>query len=227
MSTDSSPYPVPENRLCEVTAELASPALVDSWWPEPLDALLAASVDPASLVVQGRTSRAVQLPLARWKQGLNNQWVWVASCALLERQVDRQQVTRLLCPDPLRWYSAGDPAGVLRLLTDVTHVGAGRSTGSGRVASWSVDDRGPWSVDGLSDIPWRPDGLLGRPLPVRAAAVLGLDPNTVDTLPGAIRPPNLIPPRSPEGGRQWRVILAPWTRRPLVPHPEASASARP
>lgn len=214
---------MPPNRLCEVTAELVSPALVDHWWPEPFDAVLAASVDPASIAVRGRASRAVQLPLARWKQGLNNQWVWVASCALVDRPVHRQDVTRLLCPGPLRWYAAGDPTSVRRMLSDVTHVGAGRSTGSGRVASWSVADRGPWSVAGLSDILWRPGGLLGRPLPVRAAPLLGLDPDSVDTVPGAICPPYLVRPRNPDGGREWRRTLAPWTRRPVLPLVPASA----
>jgi hypothetical protein len=201
-------------RVCEVTAELETPALLDRWWPAPLDGLLAAAVDPLLHRARRRTPRAARLPLARWRRGLNNQWVWTASCAAIERAADASQPTRIMHPGPLHWTAAGDPEAVTEMLSTLGQVGRDRALGRGRVASWSVRDCGPFGLEDMPALMWRVDGFISRPVPARAAVLLGLDPSTVDTVAGAIRPPYSVPPRNPDGTRDWRPVLAPWTRRP-------------
>lgn len=201
-------------RLCAVTAELESPALIDAWWPAPLDGLLAATVDPAELRVAGHSHRNARLPLLRWKRGLNKQWVWAASCAAIDPPAQHSRPGQVLHAGPLRWTAAGDPLALSDMLPKLEQVGGERAAGRGRVASWSVHDMGPHEPADLLAVLWHSDGLISRPVPARAAAVLGLSPSTVDTVPGAVRPPYSIAPRDDRGARNWRAVLAPWTRRP-------------
>jgi hypothetical protein len=208
--------------LCGVTAELETPALLDGWWPAPLDGLLAAAVDPRLRRVDRRPARTARLPLARWRRGLNNQWVWAASCAVIE-VAGVSPPAQTLSPGPLHWTAAGDLRAVAELLSTLTQVGGDRAAGRGRVAAWSIQDSGPFQLEDMPVLLWRLDGFISRPLPARAAALLGLDPSTVDTVAGAIRPPYSVPPRNPDGTRDWRPVLAPWTRRPSAEPAESSS----
>lgn len=200
--------------LCAVTAELETPALVDCWWPAPLDGLLAAAADLRLRSVDQHAARAARLPLARLRRGLNKQWVWAASCASIEVAADPYHPTQSLHPGPLHRTAAGDPEAVAELLAALSQVGGDRAAERGRVAAWSVQDGGPFDLGDLPVLLWRPDGYVSRPLPVRAAILLGLDPSIVDMVAGSIRPPYSVPPRDPDGTRAWRPVIAPWTRRP-------------
>lgn len=200
-------------RLCSVTAVLESPALVDGWWPVPLDGLLLVAAPMADVPVDGHAHFGVRLPLARWQRGLNKQWVWAVSCAAIDAPADRSRRSHVLHDGPLRWTAAGDPPAILAMLETLENIGDEWRSGRGRVASWSVQDRGPFGPADLTSVMWRSDGLISRPLPARAATVLGLDSATVDTVPGAVRPPYSIAPLTAVGTREWRSVLAPWTRR--------------
>lgn len=81
----------------------------------------------------------------------------------------------------LVWRGVGDPGRVEDLLGGVTHVGARRGSGFGRVASWSVAE-----CDGWPEM-YR-DGLPGpnRPLPVGYAAARGF---ATVPVPSPIRAP--------------------------------------
>lgn len=201
-------------RLCAVTAELLSPAVFDTWWPAPLDGLLAAAAESETDEL-GRHTSLRRLPLVRWKRGLNKQWVWAASSVVLAPPVRRDAPERLVAPGPLRWIAAGDPDRLAQALSRVHQVGAERSAGQGRVGSWDVDDLGECDPSDPTIVVWRSDGYLSRPLPVRAATALGLRLATVDTVEAAIRPPYSTPPKDASGARRWRPVLAPWTTRPV------------
>lgn len=116
----------------------------------------------------------------------------------------------------LEWTAAGDPDQVRDLLGDVWQAGKKRSQGEGRVLSWEVRDLGPACADSPDPaVMWHPDGRISRPVPARAAPLLGLD--APETTGGAYRPPYWRPPQDGEPGgmsRQWQEVIAPWTTRP-------------
>lgn len=203
-------------RLSVVLAALESPALLDTWWPAPLDGLLAAARGSAATGRPGPPGSLAKapLPLVRWQRGLNKQWVWVASCVEVELLPVLTSSSRFLHDGPLIWRAAGDPDRIAALLQHIEQIGVDREAGRGRVGTWSVLDTGPYAPTDLPTVLWRGDGLIGRPVPVRGAAILGLDPAAVESVPGALRPPYSVAPRTPGGERRWRPVLAPWTRRP-------------
>lgn len=168
--------------------------------------------------VPGHSNRAAQLPLAKWQRGLGKQWVWLATVADLDRPFG-EQPGRFRAEGILRWSAVGDPGAVRDMLQRLPAVGAERSAGHGRVAAWTVADLGPFDADrDLPLVQWHPDGRIARPVPVRAAAQLGLNSDALDTVDGSIRPPYGVPPPTgqltPGTWREWREVLAPWTRQP-------------
>lgn len=62
----------------------------------------------------------------------------------------------------LDWYAVGDEERVRDLLFDIQYVGGARGVGSGRVASWAVEDTDPWEPG----FPVLLDGIPLRSLPV-------------------------------------------------------------
>jgi CRISPR type IV-associated protein Csf3 len=115
----------------------------------------------------------------------------------------------------LTWLAAGDPDAIADLLDDVWCVGKKRSQGEGAVTGWEAEDAGDPDVTAVL---WR-DGRIGRPVPARAAAELGVP--GAETVRGCYRPPYWRPPQDhgPAGSdgpfaRQWQEVLAPWTTQP-------------
>jgi CRISPR type IV-associated protein Csf3 len=71
--------------------------------------------------------------------------------------------------DELEWWAIGDPDGVRDLLATITHLGARRGVGLGRVMRWRVEECEPWG-DGF---PVVLDGKPTRNLPLDWPGVAG------------------------------------------------------
>lgn len=184
----------------------------------------------------------VRLPLRRIRDGLGARWVWAATCARPDpgaveetrwwnKRFDTMEAERIVAKLPantdvgrtkaehvpltvtvtarLTWHAIGDPAEIERLLGLVPSVGKKRAQGEGHVLSWQVDDLGE---PDLASIVWAEDGHPGRPLPARAAPLLGLD--APDTIGHQYRPPYWRPPLTPDGRtRESPQVIAPWVTR--------------
>lgn len=182
--------------------------------------------------------------------GTSHQWVWLASCASVnpDAQVEahywhrrfdhaaaeeaaalppqvyeahgRYRNHRVPLPatvtDRLDWLAVGNRDAVADLLSDVFALGRKWAQGEGAVLRWEVDDAG--EPDRLAVL-WA-GGTIGRPVPARAAAELGV-PDAAVSL-GAVRPPYWRPPSAGDGGhtqdrRAWRPVIAAGTPRPAAP----------
>lgn len=77
-----------------VTARLQQGAALHPWWPAPLDGLLASAARTQRLGLnRGAVDHHVEpIPLARWTgtAGLNNRWVYAATCARPVGVVDEE-----------------------------------------------------------------------------------------------------------------------------------------
>jgi hypothetical protein len=112
----------------------------------------------------------------------------------------------------LTWRVCGDAQLLLELCRRVDQLGKKHSQGEGRVLGWHVTDDGPpdpaWAL-------WGADGRIARPVPARAATLLGV-PDAATVSIDAVRPPYWRPAPTTEGSfrRERRDVLAPTTRRP-------------
>ena len=88
---------------------------------------------------------------------------------------DRRMPRVLSVTGCVTWHAIGDAAEVLRLLRGVTHLGRDRARGRGEVAGWTGTPAGGAVA-----------ARRRRPLPVAAAARLGL---SGPTLPWGLHPP--------------------------------------
>lgn len=188
---------------------------LDSDWPVLLDGLLDGAIRRRHPPRQH--AQVLSLPLGRFK-GAGKQWSWLASVGLPIGADSPEWAYRWRGePGPLvvecagvEWWATGAADQVRSLLADVAQVGNRHQAAA--VAQWDVVDAGP--PPDPSDAVWLPTGYVARPLAARAAAELGVpDAETAD---GAVRPPYWRPPPNTTSGfsREWRPVLAPWTRRP-------------
>lgn len=214
--------PLRQCRSLHVVARFAGRPRValDSMWPLLLDGLLA-SVEVDRSALDHKTT--ADLPLVLHRGGVGAAWSWVASVAAplgadspqwAYRWQETPGVLGVECAG-LEWHACGDPVAVRELLGAVDRVGSRHQAVP--VARWDVVDAGP-PPGTTADALWLPSGYIGRPIAARGADALGVpDAETVD---GAVRPPYSRPPAITEGGvfrREWRPVLAPWTRRPGAP----------
>lgn len=216
--------PVAQARLLHVYAAFPerSRVALDSDWPLLLDGLLAGVIERRKPSPKPITH---DLPLARYTESLEAQWSWLASVGSpLEASPEWAQrwegEPRVITVDCLgaEWYCVGHAEGVRSLLCEVHQIGNRRQ--AARVAQWAVVDVGPVPTQ-IGEPLWLPSGYIARPIAARGAAALGV--LNADTVDGAIRPPYWRPPSITEGGkfeRQWRPVIAPWTRKPEEPGPE-------
>jgi hypothetical protein len=116
--------------------------------------------------------------------------------------------------DRLGWVAIGDRDAVADLLGDQFALGRKWAQGEGAVLRWEVEETGDPDPEAVI---WAgPGGAIGRPVPARAAAELGV-PGAA-TVAGVVRPPYWRPPTGPHGrhgldGREWRPVIAPGTGR--------------
>lgn len=207
-------------RSLHVVARFARRSLVelDSYWPVPLDGLLAVVAHrrrPSS-----RTTEAPDLPLARFIYNTHTQWSWLASVAAPLGVTSPEWAQRWKQePGPLavdcagaEWYATGDRDQVADLLRDVAQVGNRGHWAP--VQRWDVVDIGRRPRNGSVGV-WLPSGVIARPIAARAAGGLGVpDADTVDS---AVRPPYQQASPTDDGtafGRRRLPVIAPWTRRP-------------
>lgn len=266
------PVTLDQARTVRVHARLQSGAALPTWFPAPLDGILAAAsrrrrlgddygatpptpprdlleADPhgtriPEVAAYRRHFKTEDLPLAKLSRGLNNQWVWAATCATCEtaaqdtrwhhkrfRSLQAEQVA-----DRLPANTDVGATKAWRIPTLITVTAGLHWTALGDPEAIldlladivSVGDgtaRGEGHVlrwETLDDGPahvdaarWQPDGHIARPYPARARAELGVPDADLVTV-DAIRPPYWRPPASSDGGfhRPQRQVIAPWTARP-------------
>lgn len=212
--------PLAQCQSIHVVARFAGRRCValDNDWPILLDGLLAGVVHRRR--PPRKADETADLPLGRFVKGVASQWSWLASVGLPLGHESPQWAYRWKAgPGPIavecagiEWRCVGDATSVRDLLAGVTELGNRRH--SAEVAHWDVVESGPAPELG-SEALWLPSGLIARPVAARAATGLGVaDAEIVD---GAVRPPYWRAPSVTEGGafaREWRPVLAPWTRRP-------------
>lgn|GEM_PF-7112580 len=217
MSLRAVGLPLDQCRSLHVVARFAGRRRVelDSDWPVLLDGLLDGVTRRRH--PPGTHAQVLGLPLGRFK-GAGKQWSWLASVGL-PIGVDSPEWAYRWKGEPgpivvecagIEWHAAGDPDDVRTLVADVARVGNRHQ--SAAVARWDVVDAGP-ALD-PSEAVWLPAGYIGRPIAARAAEALGV--SEADLADGAVRPPYWRPPPMTVAGfaREWRPVLAPWTRRP-------------
>jgi len=211
--------PLSVARSLHVVARFAGQRRValDTHWPLLLDGLLA-GVERRRRPPAKPNDTAV-LPLARYTRDVGAQWSWMASIGAPIGHDDPAWAYRwhelelgvlaIECAG-IEWWAHGDADGVRDLLDGIRRVG--NRDAAADVARWDVVDCGPTVLD---EAVWLPSGYIARPVAARGAASLGVP--DADTVDGAVRPPYWRAPTITEGGRlvrEWRPVLAPWTRRP-------------
>lgn len=126
------------------------------------------------------------------------------------RYMARRMPLRVTTCAALRWWAVGDQEMVSDLLATVFALGKKTAQGEGAVLRWQVEDAGPPDDQRCR---WGDDGLIARPIPVRAHAALGLS-DDVDVIAHQIRPPYWRARQmEQEGGgfhRESATVIAPW-----------------
>lgn len=140
-------------RLVRVTARLQSGAVLPSWFPAPLDGLLASTARRARLgarygsEVDHHTER---LPLRRVRDGLGARWVWAATCATPVGTTDEET----------RWWHQRWDVVPSEQVVDRLPARTGSGAGVGR---WKIA-RVPYSVTVTAALEW---WAVGDPAEIR------------------------------------------------------------